>query len=265
MKKSISSGNLKKEISSDNLRRTSFDISNEQKQPNIFSRLASPLFATFRGNNAQHGTTKFEFKLSNGEDFDLDIAEFAHHPSERIIYKICTIKMLLHECYLNLQNHGRLGCNVGSTAFTDIYYTEIVKPIYDSIFNVYNPEFASKYEHKHFTEPPSDMNEFNIQMGELIRDVENFILNHEGILSNILDEIVKIEEKIISIYNSVLSTCGSDIKIMDTNHKSDDHKTIADILFSSKKLLYYFSQLFLTLKKNQNVMYLIHSRNTFYF
>ena len=194
------------------------------------------------------GDSVWNFKLPNGDIFNLQKnAEFSESPSERIIYKMCTIKMLLHECYFMLEIKGSLDCEYKTHHnFTDVYITEVFTPVVSLIFSLI-PDF--RMNQSHLSIQPNNLQEFNTQMGELIQDLQYFIMPGKFI-SEILRRIEQIEENIFIIYDEVLRTCAQQFAPMNYGkEKTNGHKELKDILYSSKKLLYYFSQLYLTIKE----------------
>ena len=215
------------------------DVSNQQNS-GLISGIKTMIGNTI-GNPFSYfsGGSKFEF------NFVLDEQEFVNDPNIRIIYKICAMKMLLHECYVILEQQSSLNCIVDRTPFTELYKEHIVQPLFN-IISKYDEEYANKYKDKYDVVPDS-VEFFNTNMGELIRDFQHFILFHDGYVDAILAIIDKLEPAFIDLYNYVLQTCGNHT-IMKLRSKDSSLVTIAQMLFFSKKLLYYFSQLHLTSK-----------------
>ena len=132
------------------------------------------------------GGSKFEF------NFVLDEQEFVNDPNIRIIYKICAMKMLLHECYVILENQNSLNCNVGGTPFTELYKEHIVQPLFN-IISKYDEEYANKNMDKYNVVPDS-VEFFNTNMGELIRDFQHFILFNDSFVDAIYYKLVEITQ-----------------------------------------------------------------------
>ena len=191
----------------------------------------------------------FEFKLSDGTDLDLSSqAEYSGEPRERIIYKMCVIKMLLHECYESLSEYSSIECKTKKyEKFDDVYLDIVVPFIHKNIFVRIESDYEFRNQGiKHISKKPNDVDSFNKQMGHLIRDLQHFILAHEKEVKHILSVVDDLELQVIDIYNTVFTECfNGALESMDPTETSVNHKLIQNILFTSKKVLYYFSQLFL--------------------